>query len=197
MLAASGGFIVLVTFIVIAVVASLLKKKQELGEWPGESGPRREPPPRPKASNWEEELRRVLGEELMPPIVRPPPPLRPVVRPVPPPIPVAESASDAGHLQVDLTVPEPNVEPVFTPLHGLAEAQQRYEAASNLQARVQHHMADVIRHSECTTQAHRAAPPAETLAAARSLRTPAGARSAIIASIVLGPPRALARAGDS
>ena len=194
MIAAIGGFLGLVVFIFIAIIASLLKKKEDREETPPAWRPPGQPPTPPPARSWEEELRRVLEGTVLqqpPPVSVPPPPPRPVVRRVPPPIPVFEPDSDDGGIQVSLSVPQPNIEPSFQQLPGLIESPARYAGAAQLQQRVAHHMADVTRHRVGTTVAHRAEVPAETLAAARSLRTRNGARAAIIASIILGPPRAL------
>ncbi len=192
MVAAIGGFFGLVVFIIIAIIASLLKKKQDREEAPPPFTPRGQPPSPPPARSWEEELRRVLeGTVLQPPVMTPPPPPRPVVGRMPPPAPFFELDSDAGRMAVDLPAPPPFVAPVFHQLPGLVESKTRYAGASSLQGRVARHMAAVSLHRVGTTTAHRAEIPAATCAVARSLRTPAGVRSAIIASIILGPPRAL------
>jgi hypothetical protein len=193
MVAAIGGFIALAIFITLAIIASLLNRRQDREDVPPVFRPPGQPPP-PPARSWEEELRRALeGTVLESPAAVPPPPPRPSIRRVPPPIPGfdAEERSDAGGIEVSLSTPQANIEPVFRPFTGIDESQQRYAGASHLQERVARHMADVTRHRVGTTTAHHAEVPAETLAAARSLRTHHGARVAIIASIILGPPRAL------
>jgi hypothetical protein len=194
MIAAIGGFLGLVVFITIAIIFSLLNKRQDREEAPPVFRPPGQPPPAPPARSWEEELRRALeGTVLERPVIEPPPAPRPSMRRVPPPVPVLESEelSDAGGIEVSLSVPEPNIEPVFRPFTGLDESQQRYAGAAQLQKRVAQHMADLTRHRVGTTTAHHSEVPAETLVAARSLRSHHGARVAIIASIILGPPRAL------
>lgn len=193
MIAAIGGFITLVVFIAIAIISSLLKRKEETQELPPELRPRgRRPQPAP-SSSWEEELRRVLAETVLPapPVAPRLPPLRPVVRKVPPPIPASEPDSDEGGIEVSLPAPPPFAAPVFTQLPGLVESQERYAGAAQLQERVAQHMSDVIRRPVGTTAAHHTLFPAETVEATRALRTRGGARAAIIASIILGPPRAL------
>jgi len=194
MIAAIGGFIVLVIFITLAIIASLLNKRQDREEAPPVFRPPGRPPPPPPARSWEEELRRALeGTFLEPPVIVSPPAQRPSLRRMPPPVPVVEpeGPSDAGGIEVSLSLPQPDIEPAFRPLPGLDESQQRYAGAAHLQTRVAQHMADLTRHRVGTTAAHRSQVPIETLAAARSLRSHQGARVAIIASIIMGPPRAL------
>jgi hypothetical protein len=172
--------------IVVAIIASLVKKKQPDDEWelPPELKPRREPPPQssppPKVSRWEEELRRVLQQQ------QPAPP--PIVRPaVPPPLVQVQeyqTSPDEGFSE----------EPVAPRLHTFSEATHHYAHASSLLERTQEQLHQL--HS--TT--HRAAAPAsvhhvevapEVRELLKTLRQPQGVRSAIIASVILGPPRAL------
>jgi hypothetical protein len=170
--------------IVVAIIASLVKKKQPDDEWelPPELKPRREPPPQtsqpPKVSRWEEELRRVLQQQPAPP---------PIVRPaVPPPL-----------VQVQEYQPSPDEglseEPAVPRLHTFSEATDNYAHASSLLERTQEQLHQL--HS--TT--HRAAAPAsvhhvevapEVRELLKTLRQPQGARAAILASVILGPPRA-------
>ena len=173
--------------IVVTIVASLVKKKQPADEWelPPELKPRRDQPPQPpKVSRWEEELRRVLQESPAAP---------PIVRPVPPPIrPVPEYQPEyEPHLQVELPTPQPRIEHAFQPLAGLTEATQRYDAATALEQRVQQHMQTVTTHRVGATAVKHADVAPEIRALVQSLRQPQTARSAILAAIILGPPRAL------
>ena len=115
MILAAFSTVGIIIAIVVAIVSSLLKKKEDTFELPPELKPRgNPPPPRPGTGNWEEELRRVLGEQPAAPPV--PPPLvhetaRPVRRVVvtPPPVPSDMEA----HIEVSLRAPEPNIEPAF------------------------------------------------------------------------------------
>jgi hypothetical protein len=174
----------IIVAIIVTIIASLAKKKQPDDEWelPPEPQPKRDRQPNapPKVSRWEEELRRVLGEHSAPP---------PIVRPaVPPPLIVPreeyQQSSDEGVSE----------EPVVPRLHTFSEATDTYAHASTLLERTQEQL------HQLHGSTHRAASPAtvrhaelapEVRALVQSLRQPQTARTAILASIILGPPRAL------
>ena len=196
-------------FIAAAGVSAWLKRKQgQEGEEPwtqeGHSPkpPRRTatpgtPPVQPKTSrpvNWEEELRRLLeGDQSSPPpppVIRREEPERPelappplVTRPVmvPPPILRQEETSDEGLGR-----------PVHLPT--LEQSAQTYLHASQLDKRVGErlHQIDVKvgRHQPAPTPAARRMSP-EAARAIAFLRDPISLRSALIASVILGPPKAL------
>ena len=193
MFADIGGLIGLIIFAVIAIISSLLKKKQEEPfELPPELKPRGDRPQPPRRS-WEEELRRVLEQSPEPPpivqhVPAPPPPAR---LPPPPPRPVIEHGWDEGGIEVTLPTPQPHITPTFHPPVGLVESDSRYAGAARLQERVAEHMADVTRHRVGTTLVQRAAASLEATDAAQIVRTHRGVRTALIASIILGPPRGL------
>ena len=170
--------------IVVTIIASLVKKKQPEEEWelPPELKPRRDQPPQqsqpPKVGRWEEELRRVLQEQPAPP---------PLVRPaVPPPLVQVEeyqSSSDEGAHE----------EPAVPRLHTFTEASENYTHAASLLQRTQEQL------HQLHGPTHRAAAPAsvhhvevapEIRELLKTLRQPHGARAAILASVILGPPRA-------
>ncbi len=188
----NNNVIGIIVAIIVTIVASLVKKKQPDEEWelPPELKPRRDQPPHqsqpPKVSRWEEELRRVLQEQpAPPPIVRPvaPPPL---VYQQPPPLAQREeyqSSPDEGAQE----------EPAVPRLHTLTEAAQSYAHAASLSQRTQEQL------HQLHSSTHRAARPAtvhhvevapDIRALVNSLRHPHTARTAILASIILGPPRA-------
>jgi hypothetical protein len=193
-----ASLIWLVVFVVIAVVSSFFKKKsesEETWELPPELKPRRdELPPlqRPAASRWEEELRRTLQQHpapaAPPPIVQPLPPRE--VRPVYRHVHEDPTAEEAPHIQVALPVPPPFTEHVFQPLPGLMESTQRYAQAATLEERVQKHMQSVSGQRVGTTSVQHTELAPEVRGLVDSFRNPKGARSAILASIILGPPRA-------
>jgi hypothetical protein len=180
--------------VVVAIVAAFLKRKQPEEEWdlPPELKPRRDqPPPQPAARSWEEELRRVLQDRpAPPPIVQPVPP--PIPRPVMPrpAIPQAMEYDPEPHLQVELRVPPPQIEHTFQPFAGLTEATQRYAQAASIEQRVQQRMKHVTTHRAGTTSVQHTAMAPELLALVASLHNHKGARAAILASVILGPPRA-------
>ena len=70
-------------------------------------------------------------------------------------------------------------------------AESRYADAASLQERVAQHLADVTRHRVANTTVTRHGPSAEAGEIIGMLRHPQTVRRAILASIVLGPPRAL------
>lgn len=189
MFADIGGLVGLIIFAVIAIISALLKKKEEEPfELPPELKPRGDQPKPPRRS-WEEELRRVLEQaEAPPPIVQHVPAHLP---PPPPPVPSVEHGWDEGRIEVTLPTPQPNITHTFHSPRGLVESEERYAGAASLQERVSLHMADVTRHRVGTTLVQRAAASIEATDAAQIIRTHRGVRTALIASIILGPPRAL------
>ena len=194
MLAEISGLIWLIVFVIIAIVSSFFKKKAESeDEWelPPELKPRRDelpPVQRPAASRWEEELRRTLQQH--PPPAAPPP----IIQHLPPrefrPTYVDPPVEAEPHLEVILPVPQPRIEHVFQPLHGLTESTQRYAEATSLERRVQKHLHHEAGHRVGTTSVQHAELAPEIRGLVNSFKTAKGARAAILASIILGPPRA-------
>jgi hypothetical protein len=194
--------ITIAIFVIVAIVTSWLKKKQEPEDqsWPGQSPPpvpgrpAERPPPRSKAASWEEELRKLLeGDEPAPtpppsvivyeppkplgsPPVAPPPvtlPPRPVLRPVPV---IERDEQDVG-LPVQLPP--------------LTQSVQAYQKASQLDLQV----AERLRRIEQQVTHHTIAPkvevtPPEILLAKALLRNRESLRGAIVAAVILGPPKA-------
>jgi hypothetical protein len=193
MFADIGNLIGLLIFVVIAIVSALMKKKQkdeeQTFELPPELKPRRDRSQQPPPSrSWEEELRHLLED-------RPPPP--PVVQHVPPPPPmarppVAEPVWAETYREVVLPPPQPRIEPVIyhRPAE-LSESEESFSPATHLQERVAEHMGELLRHRVGTTSVHRRAAAPEVTEAVKLVRSPRGVRAALIASIILGPPRAL------
>ncbi|MBI2924316.1 MAG: hypothetical protein HYY24_01275 [Verrucomicrobia bacterium] len=160
------------------------------------------PPPTPKALGWEEELRRLLQGESAPappppPVIQvPPAPARPIPT-TPPPKPV--------HAPRPFVTPKPS--PVLMPAaaseeegprHSIAELREStaaYQRASHIDQLAGHH----LRHADQRTEqpapapptAHRSAPAAEITQTVALLRHPRTARQAIVASMVIGPPKGL------
>ncbi len=207
MFAGISGLIGLVIFIAIAIISSLLKRKEEGDfELPPELKPRRDKPPRPQPSgprNWEEQLRQLLEERTAPPpIVEEVPPLAPVWEGQNPPVfipPARARTTDwaprhthaESHIDVSLRTPHPEIAPSFEHLPGLAEAGARYGEASHLQERVANHLAEATRHRVGTTSVLRHEISHEVRDAITLVRDPNAIRAAMLASIILGPPRAL------
>lgn len=194
MFADIGNIVGLLIFAVIAVVSALLKKKEkaeeETFELPPELKPRRDRPTPPPSRSWEEELRHLLEDRpVPPPIVQHIPP--PAPRIPTPPRPVVAQQWEEGHGESDLSLPHPHLGGTFQPIPGLRESQERYGHASHLQERVAEHMGESLRHRVGTTSVHRALATIEAVDVAQMVRTRRGLRTAMIASIILGPPRAL------
>jgi hypothetical protein len=190
-----AGFSILGIIIVVVVwaLSALFKRKEEdQTELPPElKGPprSRNPSQPPVAKSWEEELRRVLGQ----PTAAPPPIVREVTRPTPtvhrPRVPSPPPIEP--HIQVTLPPPRPRIEPMFQHLPGLTEATQRYDQAMTLEQRVTKHMGEVTSRPVGTTSVVRREIAPEVFQAISAVRTGQGARAAVLASIILGPPRAL------
>jgi hypothetical protein len=110
----------------------------------------------------------------------PPPPIRPQAPPIPPPIvrPVprrVEVEEDEGGL------PTRQV---------LRESETRYAEASHIQQRIASRLAGVTRHRVENTAVQRKETSADARELVAMLRNPQTVRRAVLASIVLGPPKA-------
>jgi len=195
--------ITIAIFVIIAIISSWLKKKQEPEDesWPGQppppvpgrfDRPSERPPPRPKAASWEEQLRKLLeGDEPAPAPPPPvivyeapkrvrPPPVAPPPRPAPRPVPMLERDEEGVGLPVQLPT--------------LAQSAQAYQRASQLDLQV----AERLRRIEQQVTRHTIAPKAEAAApdiflAKSMLRNRDSLRSAIVAAVILGPPKAFDR----
>lgn len=210
----------LIIFVVIAVISGLHSwwKKRQGGETEEEDGdsplpPRRPPAQRPggapspqssPASNWEEELRRILQGE--PAQTAAPPPLRPppIVVAAPPPMPAAprpavrQPAAPLPYLAhsnipVPLEGDEENVGlPVKMPT--MAESAQAYLRARTLDARVGTQMQQIDQRvtAHVPGLVKSRSTSREVQQGLSLLKDRSSQRSALIASIILGPPKALA-----
>ena len=86
---------------------------------------------------------------------------------------------------------EVSVEPSFRHLPGLSQSAKVHQDASQLDHKVEAHLRSVTQRPVGSTSVqHRAATP-EASAALALVRNPKSIRSALLASIILGPPRAL------
>jgi hypothetical protein len=213
MIAGIESLIGLIIFVAISLLASWAQKKQR------ESQEENAPPPTPRrrvppgrvpppierrpaddeSTNWEEELKRLLegkfpGSEEEP---APPPPIVAQQRPPPPPPVAAQQRSPAAapppadFSESTYQLERSPVEVAFKPLTGLTESAQAYDRASNLDEAVEARLRQVTR---APVQATRVEPRQATASAQQAralLSRPDTLRGAILASIVLGPPRAL------
>jgi hypothetical protein len=189
LLAGIGGLIPLLIFIAFGILSQWLKKKaareraDDFRDLPHGPQPRQQ---QRRRASWEDELREILEDHPAPPPIRrdvPPP----VFAPAPPPIPEQE---DRG-IEVYLPAPQPKIEPAFQPVRGLAESEQRFAHAASLQERVGQHLAGISRRNVGMTNVERHAIAARTQEAINLVRDPKNVRNAILASVIIGPPRAL------
>lgn len=210
LLAASiEGLLILVVIAVASAIFNWLKKKGEAeGNQPAPPPTPRQyddpPPLPPQAQNWEEELKKLLqGVEPEPP---PPPPVivhQPYRAPAPPPIPVEEEGPTPPfqpqpvlHQSAEAVERARRLEE--TSSHevdkgsSLAAAAQAFLGGSQLDDRMAEHMRQAtmrpVGHVGITSGER----TAEAAAALEMIRNPSSVRTAMIASIILGPPRALA-----
>ncbi len=185
------NLLIFLVFIVISGISTWLQKKRAAEEEGGDltprdgsegsgqtSAPRRAVPPALK--NWEEELRRLLeGERYQEPVAEPPKLERRL--PTPPPLVVPEAVSSEG----------PGVS-------RLEESDQAYRRAQQLQREA----AARLKAAQAKTAQNQAKLPYSlrarglggrgAISRARELvSNPVSARQAIIASVVLGSPKAL------
>jgi hypothetical protein len=91
----------------------------------------------------------------------------------------------------EVSSPDARLEPAFAGPEGFCPPEARFSDAAHLQERVALHMADVTQHRVGMTSVQRAKTSPEILEVSEMLRSRRGARAAIVASIILGPPRAL------
>ena len=190
--------ILILAIVVISIIHSWWKKRNGQGDedatpWP--TAPPRRPPavppqnrpinaPQPMAANWEEELRRLLqGEEparpAPPPVVVQAPPSIPRVASPPTPRPVIVAQSDPD-MDKGLAVPS------------LEQSAQAFLRASQIEAKVAAHMQrvdqQVATHPKLNFK--KDAPP-EIRQAVALVRGRQSQRAAIIAGIILGPPKSM------
>jgi len=207
------SLIYIIIFLAFGAISNWLKRKQQGG---GDGSPETEeippvvrrrqtsptppPPPPSNPENWEEELRRLLGGE---PVIAPPPPLLP-----PPPVPPARPARPFAPAPVMAEEMEPIQtatlrraeervqhaldERPFQPLPVLAEATPAFVQASQLDERMSQQLREVTRHAVGTTCVLRKATTPTAAEALALVRNPRAIRSALVASIILGPPKSLA-----
>lgn len=203
--AASGleSLITIAIFLGIAVVSAWLKRKQQADDdtetWPAEphrpTPPARPltPTPRPqvprptKPASWEEELRKLLeGDEPAP---QPPPVIvyeTPRPRPppaAPPPVPrrapvIIREADDEMERGLPVHLPS------------LTQSGQAYKRASQLDVSMAEHLRQISEKVTTHAPAMKRLPPALHPAFAL-IRNRASLQSAIVASLILGPPKAL------
>lgn len=225
-----GAILTIIVFALMSAMSSWLERRRQKQEEQTQDWPSSEPSPDrgtsqpPRETDWEAELRRLLGEPVDRP-APPPPPSSP--EPViPPPLPAlgrraTPPPTPAYSREEEEEGPAFDFPPMTVPARSLEEAgrvqeraeQRLREASANLGR--SHHVSSVLTQAERISQIARqhvasgiataALPPkvrhAESKlspdgqAVLNMLRTPAGARQAVLASLVLGPPAAFRQEG--
>ncbi|MEO8426653.1 MAG: hypothetical protein ABI651_06020 [Verrucomicrobiota bacterium] len=212
------SLLVMAAFILLSAAANWLKKRRggkDADAWPAETdlpAPKRpvqrtttRPPPTPvvpetaKGFDWEQELRRLLGDEEPPkPQPAPPPPLPPIVARTPKPASAPSPFPRIPSILEKIDVEEiPNLEQatrVF-PLTRMAESQKGFEKISQLSAQVAERMQLVDERVAHHVIKSRTTVPSQTAELVRVLRQPRSARQAFVTSLVFGPPKALESTG--
>ena len=195
--------LIILAIVVISMIHSWWKKRNGEGDedaapWP--TAPPRRPPGAPpqnrpasappsQAANWEEELRRLLqGEEpgrSAPPVVvqQAPPPLPRAIAPRPQVAPRMEPVMDlGGEMETGLPVQMPSLE----------HSAKAFLRASQLEQRVSDHMHGVdVRVTEHKIIEIKKQTSPEIRQAVALVRNRQSQRAAIIAGIILGPPKAM------
>ncbi|HMC28667.1 MAG TPA: hypothetical protein VKM56_12830 [Verrucomicrobiae bacterium] len=197
-------------FVIVIAFFNWMKRRSQSEDEPTDTSSERRVPPRslptpmtdsappPTTSkpvrrkiDWEAELRRMLEGNVPPPV--PPRPVEPEARraPVPSPPPVAFPSLHPAH---------PPIEPIAQPaerglpveLAGLTVSAQSYQRASQLDEKVAEHLRQIAKQVETHAVTHGTAAAslevAQTLVLLQNRQT---LRSVIMASVILGPPKAL------
>jgi hypothetical protein len=215
------SLLALVVFAILSGVAAWLKRRQGTGQpdpvpGPPSGAPAPEPSP---ARSWEEELRRLLeGEPLsLPPKPAPPPviqPQRPPTAPLPTssprprpvvitPLPASLSppppSKPAARIPVKVVAVTANetVEAPAAHLASMAESAAAYQRARQLHDGVARHLGQIDAQTEHhlvkTSPVRRRSRSPDVAQAIAWARNPRSARQAVVAALILGPPKALDR----
>src|SRR5260221_5427827 len=144
------------------------------------------PAPRPAGkTDWEEELRRVLGGEQSPP-------------PSPPPVIVYHEPRATPPLAAPTALPRAVAmrveakEPVAVPVPGFAQSMEAYQRASQLDVKMAEHLSQIAEQVRThAVEQKEQASAAEIVQGISFVRDPQSIRSALVASVILGAPRGL------
>ena len=183
-------FLIVLGVMIVWGILDWLKKRVRAQD-PGKSWTTTEtnqpPAPRPaRKTDWEEELRRVLGGEQSPPpvIVYQEPRATP---PLPAPTPVTRlPLPRAVAMRVEAK------EPVAVPVPGFAQSIEAYQRASQLDVKMAEHLSQIAEQvrTHAVEQKEKAS-AAEIVQGISLVRDPQSIRSALVASVILGQPRGL------
>lgn len=204
------SLITIIAIFLITVAANWMRKMKQQGEQPGTTPPPNvsgkpappsspQTPPRP--TSWEEELRRLLeGEAPAAPPPRPNPPIviaqpRPQLAPTSRPIQTPPVFTQPSVAPQSIAPPQPVLVTARAGnLASMEESKRAYERASQLDQTVSAHIGKIPGEHVKPTIVIRRPPPADIAQVVSLFKTSRTARQAVIASIILGPPRALEEA---
>jgi hypothetical protein len=217
--ALSEKLIFVVAVIIISILHSWWKKRRgepedESNPWPGypprqkpQDRPASQAPPKAPTQSWEEELRRLLRGDA--PAQPAPPPvvvIQPASRPVPPPVVVQQSRPAPPPLPRGVAPrPTPAPRPVVSvgtdpdmdkglpvKMPSLMQSAQAYLRASQLESKVAQHLQrvdeQVTKHVKVERKREASPVVRQTIGLLRDRQSQ---RAAILASVVLGPPKAM------
>ncbi len=210
-----------ITFIVIVVAAGVIAYLKNKGmikgleeqrpdepQTPASPPPPRRPmatptqAPRPAATSWEAELRRLLDGDAPPPVkprpvvvAQPPPVTPPVVRPTLVKPVIVRPGPAMMPRPVPLQAPAPatsSVELSARQLAPMTESRQAYERASQLDKTVAEHIDRVPGQRVLATRVIRRPVSSEVTQVVGLFKNARTARQAVIASVIFSPPKGLA-----
>jgi hypothetical protein len=200
----------LISLIIDLLTALFGRSKEDQPKPPANRPDPSRPRPQPGPTSWENELRRLLDNQGQAPPASAPPPARPIPTRPPPivvpqaprvitvsparPVIVLDSPPPAAPVRVRPVIVPPSLPPgVLTsgqPLATLSEAQLAYARASQLDkaaaARIERVPGQEV---QLTTVVRKSTSP-EVTQVLSLFKNPQAARQAVIAAIILGPPRA-------
>lgn len=212
------SFITALVLLVVSALATWFKQKAANSRNSNSpSGSSQTPPPAnqprppvPRPTSWEDELRRLLEGQApaappRPPPVRPPPMTRnvpPAPAPASPPPVVIRPVLVPPRRPAVITTqrPPPAPTPVPVPsaievsagrLAPLKESREAYERASQLDKQVAQHIDRIPGQRVVNTSVTRREVSPEIAGVVSMFKNARAARQAVIASVILGPPRSL------
>ena len=183
-----GPWVVIAIVVAGALTNWLNKRREEKAAGEKSNTDSAPAQPQPATSDWEERLRRLLGEELVPPLpqpTRPAQPAPPLRRPTPPAAVTPPPILRPAERQTASPMRPPPVE--VAPVVGMATPNQASGGVEETVRRFEQMDPAVmtpVRPIVAIGNRRGSAPGV-------SLRQPQAARQAFIASLVFGPPKAL------
>jgi hypothetical protein len=201
------SLITALVLMIVSALAAVMKKKAAEGR--DDSAPRPPSPPQPgpspRPTSWEDELRRLLNNQQSTPRppMRPSPPPVVATRPQPlspaPPVVIKPMLVPPDRRAI-VPVPTPVLKPALVPsgvqvsaaqLAPLNQSREAYERASQLDKKVADHIDRVPDQPVLTTSVLRRSVSPEITQVVEMFKSAQAARQAVMASLILGPPRAL------